>query len=779
MKYDAHEIEERWKTFWAAEKVFSFDTSSKEPLYVVDTPPPYVSADHLHAGHIMSYAQAEFIVRYKRMRGFNVYYPMGFDDNGLPTERFVEKKYKVDKSKITRPEFVKLCLNETQKGAATYRKLWQDLGISVDWDHTYSTINEHSQRVAQTSFIDLYKKGHLYRAEKPVMWCTHCQTTLAQADLEDMKRDTNFVHIEVPIEGGGTLTFATTRPEMYPSCVGISVNPDDERYKQFVGKIITMPLTNKKVLLTTDEKIDPKFGTGVVYYCSSGDAQFLDWEMRHSIAGEDKKYILGPDGRMNKGAGKYEGLTVTEAKQQITADLAELGVVRKVEKIEQVVNVHERCDTPIEYITSKQWFIKIADQKDKWLELGRQIKWYPENRRNDYETWVNGLNWDWCVSRQRYYGVPIPVWYDKKTGEPVFPDITELPVDPTQYTPKGYKAEDLLPENDVLDTWATSSLSPQIIAGLVEGGEVQKQLYPATLRPNAFEIIRTWDFYSIVRGYYENGHLPFRDVMVSGHGLAEDGRKMSKRLGNYMPSQDLINTYGADAVRYWATGARLGQNLRFSTKEVEMGHKTAMKLYNVARFLSMHIETTGDGTPDHADVWIIQELNAAIKDASKAFDKYAYSHARDILDGFFWSKFTDYYIEFIKYRLFGEDANSKMAAVATLKTAFLAILKMYAPLMPFITEQIYQDLYRNEGSAKSIHLSEWPKSLEMTGKLDTNDFENALAAIDEIRKYKAQENMSLGKELDNYNLKTKIDQAKYGEFIQNVGRIKNLAIIDT
>lgn len=773
MKYDAHEIEERWKTFWATENVFSFDAQSQAPFYVVDTPPPYVSADHLHAGHIMSYAQAEFIVRYKRMRGFNVYYPMGFDDNGLPTERFIEKKYNVDKSKITRPEFVKLCLEETKKGAATYRQLWHDLGISVDWNHTYSTINEHSQRIAQRSFVDLYKKNHLYRAEKPVMWCTHCQTTLAQADLDDLARETEFVYIEVPVEGGGALTFATTRPEMYPSCVGISVHPDDERYQKYIGKIITMPLTNTKILLTTDEKIDPTFGTGVVYYCSSGDAQFLGWEARHSIAKEDKKYILGPDGRMNKDAGKYEGLTVTEAKQQITADLTELGVVKKVEKIQQVVNVHERCDTPIEYVTSKQWFIKIADQKEKWLELGRQVNWYPESRRNDYETWVNGLNWDWCISRQRYYGVPIPVWYDKKTGEPVLPEENELPVDPTQYTPKGYQAKDLIPETDVLDTWATSSVSPQIISELVKDKDIQEKLYPATLRPNAFEIIRTWDFYSIVRGYYENGHLPFRDVMVSGHGLAEDGRKMSKRLGNYMPSQDLLDTYGADAIRYWATGARLGQNLRFSTKEVEMGHKTAVKLYNVARFATMHDDTGNAGRLEHADVWILQELNACIASVTRAFDDYSYSQARDVLDSFFWSKFTDYYLEFIKYRLFGEDEESKGAAVATLKTVFLAVLKMYAPLMPFITEQIYQDLYKEE--AKSIHLSSWPEESMLSNDLNVDDFTQALAVIDEIRKHKALQQISLGKEISDYQLGTKVDLAKYGEFIRKVCRVDKLS----
>jgi len=775
MKYDAHEIEERWKAFWVTEKVFSFDATSKAPLYVVDTPPPYVSADHLHAGHIMSYTQAEFIVRYKRMRGFNVYYPMGFDDNGLPTERFIEKKYNVDKNNITRPEFVKLCLEETRKGAAAYRKLWEDLGISVDWDYTYSTINEHSQRAAQASFIDLYNKKHLYQAERPVMWCTHCQTTLAQADLDDMERTTDFVYIEVSVDDGDSLMFATTRPEMYPSCVGISVNPSDDRYRKFAGKTVAMPLTGAKITITTDEKIDPQFGTGVVYYCSSGDAQFLDWETRHSIADHDKKYILDPDGRMNDEAGEYKGLTIAEAKQRIVSDLDKLGVIKKVEKIEQTVKVHERCDTPIEYVTSKQWFIKIADQKDTWLELGRQIKWYPENRYSDYENWVNGLNWDWCISRQRYYGVPIPVWYDKRSGEPVLPSLEELPVDPTQYTPKGYKAEDLIPEQDVLDTWATSSLSPQIIAQLVEDEQVQKNIYPATLRPNAFEIIRTWDFYSIVRGYYQDGRLPFSDVMISGHGLAEDGRKLSKRLGNYTPSQELVEKYGADAIRYWATGARLGQNLRFSQKEVEMGHKTAVKLFNVARFLAMHIEVAeNDGDLEYADAWIIRELNETVKNATEAFEEYSYSRARDIIDSFFWSKFTDYYVEFIKYRLFGNDPKSKAAAASTLKTVVLAILKLYAPIMPFITEQIYQDIYLNDEKDKSIHLSAWPEPVARTDGPNLDDFSDVITAIDEIRKYKSQNGIPLGAELEDYKLETKLNIERHAQLVRGVMRVNNL-----
>ncbi len=770
MKYDTRATETKWKAFWAAENVFGFDPQSPAPLYVVDTPPPYVSADHLHAGHVMSYAQAEFIVRYKRMRGFNVYYPMGFDDNGLPTERFVEKKYDVNKSKITRPEFVKLCLDETKKGAATYRKFWEDLGISVDWNYTYSTIDATAQKVSQRSFIDLYKNGHLYRAEKPVMWCTHCQTTLAQADLDDLERETEFVYVEVPVDGGGTLVFATTRPEMYSTCVGISVHPDDQRYTQFIGKTVTMPLTGARIEVTADKGIDPAFGTGVMYHCVNGDAQFLAWEADHPISETDKKYIFGPDGKMNEAAGKYQGLTVPEAKQAITADLQAAGAVQKIEKVAQTVKVHERCDTPIEYVESTQWFIKIVEHKQKWLELGQQLNWYPKSRYQDYENWVNGLNWDWCISRQRYYGVPMPVWYSKQTGEPVLPAEDELPVDPTQYTPRGYQAEDLVAETDVLDTWATSSLTPQIIAELA--GE--PRLYPSNLRPNASEIIRTWDFYSVVRGFYAHGHLPFQDVMISGHGLAPDGRKLSKRLGNYTPPEELIEKYGADAVRYWATGAQLGQNLRYSTTEVEMGHKTVVKLTNAAKFVHMHA-AAGEGRLEYADVWILQELGKTIAGATEAFDAYSYSQARDLTDMFFWSKFADYYIELVKYRLFGDDGASKAAAVATLRTVLLAVVKLYAPMMPFVTEELYQELFRESDGAKSVHVSSWPEAPAIDSELDAADFADALAAIDEIRKFKSLQNMSLGKELERYEVEAAVDLDKYGDMIRRVCRVGELA----
>jgi valyl-tRNA synthetase len=629
MKYDRGSVEQKWKNSWDKEKVYSFDEDSKDPLYVVDTPPPYVSADHLHAGHIMSYAQAEFIVRYKRMQGYNVYYPMGFDNNGLPTERFVEDKYNIDKSKISRNDFVNLCLEETKKGAEAYRTLWRDLGISVDWDYTYSTIDNHAQKISQQAFINLVKNGNAYRAEQPVMWCKTCQTTLSQADLENIDR-----------------------------------------------------------------------------------------------------------------------------------------------KNTQTVNVHERCNTPVEFVSSKQWFIKINEQKQTWLDLGKKIKWHPDDKRYDYENWINNLSSDWCVSRQRYYGVPIPVWYDKNTGDTVLPTDDELPVDPTSYTPRGYNSSDLIPEVDVLDTWATSSISPKIIAGLAKTATMRNALYPADLRPNAHEIIRTWDFYSVVRGFYNDSKPPFKNVMISGHGLAEDGHKLSKRLGNYVPSEELVEKYGADALRYWATGAKLGQNLRFNVNEIEMGNKIANKLHNVAQFVKNHLDKSGDMHHEYEDVWIMDELNSTIQKVTDAFENYDFNQAKENLDSFFLSKLSSNYIEFIKYRLYDNDNLSANAAVDTLKTVFKNTLKMYAPILPFVTEEIYQELFPNE---VSIHKETWPIMINTPHSLDISDFSDALLSINEIRKYKAERKMSLAKELAKYSLKQTLNYDKYSDLVSKVMRVRNLS----
>jgi valyl-tRNA synthetase len=781
-RYNPQETEPKWLEFWEKEGIYKFDPHAKGEVFSVDTPPPYVSAEHLHAGHVMSYAQAEFVVRFKRMCGFNVYYPMGFDDNGLPTERFVEKKYNINKSKVTRSEFIKLCLKETEIGVANYKKLWSHLGISVDWSKTYSTINDHCRKISQWSFLDLYKKGLVYKAKKPILWCTTCQTAIAQADLEAEEKESQMVHIKAKSETGEKIVFATTRPELLPAVMGISVHPGDKRYKKLVGKKIIMPLTKKAVKLTTDEATDMKFGSGVVYYCSYGGGECIEWLARHPEA-KPTELVL-PNGRFSAIGGKYEGMKVLEVRKKIVDDLQAAGAIEKIEPIKHSVYNHERCGTDVEYVDSEQWFIKLLDKKKEFLKRGKELKWFPQNMKRIYDNWVSNLKWDWCISRQRYFGVPFPVWYCAKCKEVILPEEKDLPVDPTEDKPKIKKCPKcggtkFVPENDVLDTWQTSSLSPVIAQKLVSEKGAQKKLYPSTLRPQAFEIIRTWLFYTIVKSHYHHDQLPFRDAMISGHGLDEQGRKISKRLGNYIPPEKIIEEYGADAVRYWATGAMLGQNLRFSLDEIKMGRKTTVKLWNVARFMAMNVKKTEllkkNDEVEPADAWIIGELNEAIKEITNAFENYSYANAKDAIDKFFWSKFADYYVEFVKYRFFGDDAKSKKAAEKTTATVFYNIVKLYAPITPFITEEIFQTYFKHIEKTKSVHISQWPEEIKLTKKMGISDFDKAIKAIDEIRKYKTKKGISLGAELETIKLKTKVNLKKYRKFLSSAGRVKKVS----
>jgi valyl-tRNA synthetase len=767
--YDFKTTEEKWRKDWDKKELFKFSFNEGDKLFVVDTPPPYVSADHLHAGHIMSYAQAEFIVRYKRMQGFKVFYPMGFDDNGLPTERFVEKKYKIDKSRTTKKEFIDLCLKETEKGIETYKSLWNSLGISVDWSKTYSTIAPLPTKVSQWSLIDLYKKGALYRQELPILWCPHCQTAISQSDLEDKERTGKMNYISFPIKNEESVVIATTRPELLPACVALYFNPTDERYKELIGQKAIVPLFNSEVTFKTSEAVDKEKGTGLMMVCTWGDQEDLEKWRTDNL---ETKNLLTPDGRLNELGQKYQGMKIEKAREEIINDLQKEGFLIRQEDLIHSTNVHERCDTPVELILSKQWFIKIADLKEKWLEMGKKISWHPEHMYDNYKIWVDSLKWDWCVSRQRYYGVPFPFWYCKDCGEVILPDEKDLPVSPQEQDPPVKEcpkcgSKEIIPETDVMDTWATSSCTPFLLKEMIN----KKELFPVDLRPNAHEIIRTWDFYSIVKSSYHFNGIPFKNIMVSGHGLDEQGKKISKRLGNYVPSDQLVDEWGADAIRYWATGAGLGQNLRFNPKEIKKGKQIVTKLWNVAKFIDLNLENyqEKESELESSDIWIIKEMNETIRKATESFEEYEYAKARNEIEEFFMSKFCDYYIEFIKYRLYGEEGNSKAAAQATLKKVFINILKMFAPITPFITEELYQTFKK-----ESIHISEWPKTEEIKAKIDISDFNEAIAAIDEIRKYKSENKISLGAEIEEYKIQTKIDLSKYGEFIKKAIRVKEI-----
>jgi valyl-tRNA synthetase len=773
-KYNYQNREKHWRDYWEENKIYKFEEKSSKPIYSVDTPPPYVSAEHLHAGHIMSYSQAEFVARFKRMQGFNVFYPMGFDDNGLPTERFVEKKYDIDKSKIERSEFIDLCLKETKKGRKNYEDLWTKLGISVDWSKTYSTINELCQRVSQWSFIDLYKKGNIYRKKSPVHWCPFCQTALSQADLEDEELTSSLNYINFDIEGEKR-TIATTRPELLPACVAIFANPDDDRYQSLKGKKVTIPLFEHQVPVLYDESVDPEYGSGLMMVCTWGDSEDVEKFYKFDLP---TRKAISKDGKMTEIAGKYEELKITEARKKIIEDLKKNGYLIKQENLKHSVNVHERCNTPVEFIPTAQWFIKVLDYKEDLLKKGKELNWYPKHMKQIYDDWVEGINYDWCISRQRYYGVPFPVWYCADCGEPILAKEDSLPVDPLENAVPVNKcpkcnSENIIPEKDVLDTWATSSCTPFIDAELVDNKQDKEKIFPNSLRPQAFEIIRTWLFFSVVKSYLHFDKIPFKDVMISGHGLDKEGKKISKRKGNYVNPDKLLKEYGADAIRYWATGASLGANHKFTLEEVEKGKYLANKLWNASRYCSMNLEDYKPNSKvdlEPEDKWMLDQLNKTIKKVTESFEGYEYAKARKALDDLFWSTFCDYYLEIVKHR------SDEEAVKYTLYTCLLNIIKLYAPILPFITEEIYQNLFKKDFNKVSIHKNEWPE-FKKDWELEKKELEGMkyfIEEIDNIRKERAGKGLKYKDELENYKIQTKIDKDLFGEKLKKILRIREL-----
>jgi len=777
--YNPSEMEPKWREFWEKDNIYKFNPKARGEIFSVDTPPPNISG-RMHIGHAYSYSHEDFIARFFRMKGRNVFYPFGTDDNGLPSERFVEKKANVRANRMDRKEFIKLCIKTIKEIVPEFSKDWKNLGMSCDFSKTYSTIDDHSRRISQKYFIDLFKKGHAYRQEAPVVWCPHCQTAIAQAELEDKEVETLFNDIIFKLKDKKNLIIATTRPELLSSCVAIFVHPDDKRYKKLVGQKAQVPIFGNKVEILADKKVDPEKGTGAVMCCTFGDKTDVEWfkEYKLPLVISLEKY-----GKMTGQAKKYAGLSTKEARQNIIEDLQKKKLLVGQKKITHSVNIHERCKNEVEILNSLQWYIKILDKKKKFIELGKKLKWYPLFMRARYENWVNNLGWDWAISRQRFFGIPFPVWYCEKCGEVKLAEEKDLPVDPLTDKPKG-KCEKcggtkFVPEKDVLDTWATSSISPQLALQLFFSEKDAEKLIPMNLRPQAHDIISTWLFYTVVRSHYHFEKIPWKDVMISGHVLDSKGKKMSKSLGNTVAPQEILEKYGSDALRYWSAGSTLGQDINYSEDEIKMGRKTTTKLWNAARFMAMNVKKAellkAADTIELADAWIIDELNKTITKTTKAFENYAYAKAKEEIDAFFWSKFADYYVEFVKYRFFGENEKSKKIGEKTIATVFFNIVKLYAPIMPFVTEEIFQTWFKHLEKVKSIHISSWPEEIKLKKSPDISDFGSAIKAVDEIRKHKTKNGLSLGAEIDSIKLKTKTNLKKYGEFLKKVGRVGRLS----
>src|SRR6516164_6188761 len=638
----------------------------------------------------MSYSQPDFIVRYRRMRGERVFYPAGFVDNGLPTERYVEQAYGVRAADMPRAEFVRLCLTETQRTTARYEDLWRRLGLSVDWSLRYSTIDERCQRTAQTSFVKLYEAGHLRRARDPILWCPEDRTALAQADVEDLERTSKLHRIVFRGPGGEPLVIATTRPELVPACVALYCHPSDPRYAQVVGARAAVPLFGYDVPVLTDESVDPEYGTGLMMVCTFGDAEdVLKWRRD----GLPLRMAVTGDGRLGELAGEFAALPITQARSAIVSALSAAGLLDGSESVRQVVGVHERCQTPVEFQIRPQWFIAVRENADRFRARAAEIEWIPAFMRRRLEDWIDGLKWDWNITRQRHYGVPFPVWFCAACETPVLARLADLPVDPLTDAPpvpacpscgasgaSGTSgAARLVGDPDMMDTWMTSSLTPQINDGWALAGS-DPALAPMSVRVQAFEIIRTWLFYSVVQSELHFGRVPWRTALISGWGLNEQGRKISKRdlerhtgtdgFNRYVPD-DVLAKYGADALRLWAAKGRIGTDLRYNEKDVRTGRKFAVKLWNVGRFLSLNLEPPGqpDSTPggpripvadrDIVDRWLLAHLAETVDLSTGLFEEHDYMQAYATTSRMFWSVFCDRYLEMVKDRLTSDEQGAR------------------------------------------------------------------------------------------------------------------------
>jgi valyl-tRNA synthetase len=826
--YDFELIEKQMQTLWREMRAYAFKSDHTKPLYSIDTPPPTVNGS-LHIGHIFSYTQAEMIARYRRMQGYNVFYPFGFDDNGLPTERLVEKELGIRAGQMPRSAFIEACLETTKKYETEFKALWSSLGFSCDWSLQYETISPDSQRISQRSFIELYEKGKAYVKESPVLWCTECQTSIAQAELDTLEKETIFYtlkfdlvdDLQVPVERfepehtsqtnaqqpkPQTLLVATTRPELLNGCVALFVHPEDDRYKGLIGKSANVPLYNYQIPILGEATVDREKGTGIVMVATFGDATDVTWVQSHGLP---YRSVITADGTIEADDPILGSLKVGKARAVIVEQLRLSGLIEGEQTINHIVGTHERCGKPTEIIPSRQWYIDILTDQARFIEAADAINWYPEHMKNRYLNWVQNLKWDWCISRQRFFGVPIPVWYCAACGKAKIAEALQLPVNPLETAPIGACScghTVFIPESAVLDTWATSSITPQINGKWGEADDWTSELMPMSMRTQAHEIIRTWAFYSIVKSLYHTGEIPWKDLMICGFVLAKKGEKISKSKSNAVQSPtELIKTHSADVMRYWAANAKLGTDTFFDAEELSIAKRFINKLWHASKFCFSQLENyvTNDTSSDMAnrsassqktshpeiylpiDLWILERLQDTFNLATAALDVYEIGTARHYIDTFFFSDFCDDYLELVKERLYQPEKHgydAQKSGQAALYQCLLGLLKLYAPYVPHITEYLYQSYFASRESTDSndhaasqskftasIHLTTWPKSRSLDETLMAFGKE-IKAIIGEARRYKSENKLSMKAEMPTLTLQC--SQATQPLYAQSLGDLK-------
>jgi valyl-tRNA synthetase len=791
-------LEAKWMARWEETGVYRFDRNrARGDVYAIDTPPPTVSGS-LHVGHVFSYTHTDIVARFQRMRGKAVFYPMGWDDNGLPTERRVQNYFGVrcdpslpyDPSfrppekpgkqpiSISRPNFIELCTTLTAEDEKAFEALWKYLGLSVDWQMTYATIDRRAQRVSQVAFLRLLHKGHAYQVEAPTLWDVDFRTAVAQAELEDREQPGAYHRIEFPLaSGAGRIAIETTRPELIPACVALVAHPDDERYKPLFGTEAVTPLFGVRVPIRAHELADPDKGSGIAMICTFGDVTDVIWWRALSLP---VRAIIQPNGALKPIAWGSEGWESTAAgpAQEAYDQLANLSAAKARVKIVELlkasgdligeprpithaVKFYEKGDRPLEIVSSRQWFIKTLDFRDALLQRARELKWHPPYMQARLENWINGLNGDWCVSRQRFFGVPFPVWYpvlddgSRDYAHPIAPAEDRLPIDPSTDVPEGYRAEQrdrpggFSGDPDVMDTWATSSLTPQIAGRWLDDPDLYARVFPMDVRPQAHDIIRTWLFSTVLRSHLECGTLPWAHAAISGWVLDPDRKKMSKSKGNVVTPMGLLEEHGADGVRYWAASARPGTDTAFDPAQMKVGRRLAIKLLNAAKFVLARSEPRGAITQP-LDAGVLTNLASLVREATERLDSdYDYAWVLQHTETFFWD-FCDNYLELVKSRRYGDFGEAAAGSANSTMLVVLSVLqRLLAPYLPFVTDEIWS--WWRDGS---VHSAPWPTDAEVLHGIGNRHAEEAelyrrtTEVLASIRKRKSEQGLSAGAQLD-------------------------------